>query len=321
MMITKMPLIVAGLAGFAAAGTAQAATAFDYNVIAFGNFTSSSTEVRGALAVGSNATLANFSVGSGLKSGYSDASLVVGNNLTYANGQVFHGNAVSGGQITASGFNVAAGSAHANAPVPLNFGAELVRLKDLSSNLRAAQSNGTVQKTWQLVFTGTNTAVNVFDVTAAQLGSSNGFAVNIPTGSVAIFNVSGSSFTTNWPGGFTLNGQTIANQSADLASSLLFNFNDASSLNFNGSWAGSVLAPTADVTLNWGAFFGSLQANNVTSSAAFYDVGFDGDKLPLVNPPSNLPPIPEPATWALMIGGFALVGLAMRRRKVAVSFS
>ncbi len=31
-------------------------------------------------------------------------------------------------------------------------------------------------------------------------------------------------------------------------------------------------------------------------------------------------PIPEPATWAMMIAGFALVGVAMRRRKRAISF-
>jgi hypothetical protein len=31
--------------------------------------------------------------------------------------------------------------------------------------------------------------------------------------------------------------------------------------------------------------------------------------------------IPEPASWAMMIGGLALVGVAMRRRKVAVSFA
>jgi hypothetical protein len=31
--------------------------------------------------------------------------------------------------------------------------------------------------------------------------------------------------------------------------------------------------------------------------------------------------VPEPATWAMMIGGFALAGSAMRRRKSAVSFA
>ncbi len=35
----------------------------------------------------------------------------------------------------------------------------------------------------------------------------------------------------------------------------------------------------------------------------------------------NVAAIPEPATWAMMIGGLALVGFSMRRRKVTVSFA
>jgi hypothetical protein len=31
--------------------------------------------------------------------------------------------------------------------------------------------------------------------------------------------------------------------------------------------------------------------------------------------------VPEPATWAMMIGGMALVGASMRRRRTAVSFA
>jgi hypothetical protein len=30
--------------------------------------------------------------------------------------------------------------------------------------------------------------------------------------------------------------------------------------------------------------------------------------------------VPEPASWAMMLGGFGLIGGALRRRKVAVSF-
>ena len=33
------------------------------------------------------------------------------------------------------------------------------------------------------------------------------------------------------------------------------------------------------------------------------------------------PGVPEPATWAMMIGGFGLIGGAMRRRRVAISFA
>ena len=32
-------------------------------------------------------------------------------------------------------------------------------------------------------------------------------------------------------------------------------------------------------------------------------------------------PVPEPATWAMMIGGFALAGAMMRRRRAATSFA
>lgn len=35
----------------------------------------------------------------------------------------------------------------------------------------------------------------------------------------------------------------------------------------------------------------------------------------------NISAVPEPATWALMIGGFALAGVSLRRRKTAVSFA
>ncbi len=35
----------------------------------------------------------------------------------------------------------------------------------------------------------------------------------------------------------------------------------------------------------------------------------------------DIAPVPEPASWALMIGGFALAGASMRRRKVALRFA
>jgi hypothetical protein len=36
---------------------------------------------------------------------------------------------------------------------------------------------------------------------------------------------------------------------------------------------------------------------------------------------ANTGAVPEPASWALMLGGFGLVGGAMRSRKAAVRFA
>jgi len=39
-----------------------------------------------------------------------------------------------------------------------------------------------------------------------------------------------------------------------------------------------------------------------------------------VAPPAPTIPVPEPATWAMMIGGLTLVGIALRRSRASVSF-
>ncbi len=81
-------------------------------------------------------------------------------------------------------------------------------------------------------------------------------------------------------------------------------------------------------TLNSWANTGSY-----AGSAGYYDnyqftfggvSSFFGNQTPQIqtySPEVSAPPVPEPATWALMIGGFALIGAALRRRKAAaVSF-
>jgi hypothetical protein len=51
----------------------------------------------------------------------------------------------------------------------------------------------------------------------------------------------------------------------------------------------------------------------------YWDNNIDGFKLGSITVTAS---IPEPATWAMMIGGFGLVGMSMRRRRrVAVTFT
>ncbi len=69
--------------------------------------------------------------------------------------------------------------------------------------------------------------------------------------------------------------------------------------------------PGAFVFRNNGTDFGDLFANAWQQGFAdFDDVHFTADFIGAV---------PEPASWALMIGGFGLVGAAMRRQRVAAT--
>lgn len=64
----------------------------------------------------------------------------------------------------------------------------------------------------------------------------------------------------------------------------------------------------------------NLQGNLLFVGASFKssdrDDGFKIGKLNLSTLPPAPPAVPEPATWAMMIAGFGLVGAAMRRRRV-----
>jgi hypothetical protein len=66
------------------------------------------------------------------------------------------------------------------------------------------------------------------------------------------------------------------------------------------------------------AFSGSylLNFSFLSGHSPAKDVLLDG-----VNIAPTQGAVPEPATWAMMLGGFALVGAAMRRRPTAVSFA
>ena len=92
---------------------------------------------------------------------------------------------------------------------------------------------------------------------------------------------------------------------------MIWNFADATSLNLTTAWHGSVLAPNAAATtanfIQGSAVFGSLIQNGEIHLGAY-----SGGNL-------EVSAVPEPASWAMMIGGFSLVGGAMRRRRVVAA--
>jgi hypothetical protein len=90
----------------------------------------------------------------------------------------------------------------------------------------------------------------------------------------------------------------------------LHNYTDLSGFN---SWAGTGNLPSG------GGYFDNYKPT-FTGVTTFFGNSQPQGYTYQVSAPTP-PPIPEPATWALMIMGFGVIGAAMRRRKaVAVSF-
>lgn len=83
-----------------------------------------------------------------------------------------------------------------------------------------------------------------------------------------------------------------------------------------GHGAGDLgLTSTGDHGLNLAYLIGSLSAGSTATISYAYAVGERIDDT------GGTPPVPEPASWAMMIGGFALVGSSLRRRKTTIAFA
>jgi hypothetical protein len=83
---------------------------------------------------------------------------------------------------------------------------------------------------------------------------------------------------------------------------------------------GETLAEVADLPASGSSFFGytgvAFDQVVITGGSGRY---FGFDNVAFGDAASTTPGIPEPATWAMLIAGFGLVGSAARRRRVALA--
>jgi len=75
---------------------------------------------------------------------------------------------------------------------------------------------------------------------------------------------------------------------------------------------------SGDFDGNAGAGFLGFVGDGIVSATLSSDVGFAFGDFYVT---AGTGAVPEPATWAMMIGGFALAGAAMRRRSAAVRYA
>jgi choice-of-anchor A domain-containing protein/uncharacterized repeat protein (TIGR01451 family) len=239
-----------------------------YNIFVFNDLNQTGTSIQGKAAVGGNATMAAYSsIGSGLAANSGNV-LVVGGNLTMVNGTVANGNVVYGGttNLPQPSVTVPGGTLiHAS---PVNFAAAQAALSSLSGTLAGYGANGTTAFQWgSLTLTGTDPALNVFNVSGSDISASNNFVINVPNGSVVIVNISGQNPV--WTGGMSLNGAAAGNA--------LFNFYQAQTLKIQGiDVKGTVLAPLAALDFPSGIVSGQAIVKSLTGAGQFCNTPFIG---------------------------------------------
>ncbi len=292
---------------------AHADDASMYNLFVLGKMDVKSSDVEGRVAVAGDTKLDSYSVGALAPA--NTVNLVVGGNLTAGvnGGGATHGLTIVGGTATYHNWS-SAGLQPAGTPLPVDFAAEQTRLYALTDALDAYAVTGTVTSAWagQLTLSGSSAGLNVFDVSGATLAQLNTLNIDLTGGGTALINVDGTndSFTN---AGIFINGTQPGDNT--YASSVLFNFADATKLSFAGiDLEGSVLAPHADYQGGWGVLNGQLIVHDFTDKlgSTQINMGHDFRGNLLDSPP---PGIPEPTAWALLILGFGATGAALRRRR------
>lgn len=277
------------------------------NVFSFSDFSAPYADVQGAILAGGNVTLTSYSVNANKQSAYGQYSLVVGGNLDFSNGSINNGNVYVGGSVTYPSWGAPLGTGYTtvSGTAPVNLTQLASGLTKTSAELAAITSTAaTSQVGSQIFLTGSKSAVDVVTVSTAMMNSGSEFVLsNFATDATIIVNVVGNSATIQ--GGY---------QQFDKYN-VLFNFVDATTLKIDSGANISILAPTASVNGGQGVIDGNVVVKSwssgvqINSTNAFVSTNVNG----LVTA------IPEPASYAMLLGGLGLIGFMARRRRQAAA--
>ena len=177
----------------------------NYNAFVFNNYTGTNSDVEGALAVGNNASLTNFGVGGSLPNSHGTVNdLVVGNNLTYHNGEVFNGNVVFGHSASLTSVGVPNGTVSPGNPI--SFSSAESDLETKSTIWAGYGTTGTIVNNWgSLVLTGSSPTLEYLQSDCEPgFTTSRASPSTPPPGPRCLSNVSGTSVTMQEPFGMNV---------------------------------------------------------------------------------------------------------------------
>ena len=258
-----------------AAHTAQAQTssdfgvASDFNVFIFGDVEQTDAIVDGRVAVGDDADVSYFYVGSELTNSRSTRDdLIVADTLLYQYGVVYNGNVRMGG-YTEFGPDVQLPNGRLKTGNPINFAAVEQDLRARSGDWTSFAADGTVTvQGSSIALSGTKSGLNVFEVSGADVSNATDLSINTPAGSTVLVNISGSVVKMENIN-FSLSG--VDQQR------VVYHFPTTTTLTLKTSGiAGSIFAPYADVLLSRGSLGGQLIAASLAGTGRFRHLPFTG---------------------------------------------
>jgi choice-of-anchor A domain-containing protein len=292
-----------------------------YNLITRGDALLIDADSQGIIAVGGNASINKYDVGTTTANG--NVVLQVDGNLNASGDMIIKGDAIVKGQYN----NLSESQSHN--PIPqwrnlfrtggIDIKATFDKLAQFSTALADVTTNATSNISYtQLLLTPQRDKAyldNLFvtDIHVDELNALTSLNGNLFTDNdYVVFNVA--------------SNKNVELDTFDVMSglpnrqNLLFNFIDAESISFgSGNIHGSILAPKADFVFEKGLITGGLYVNSFTSSTGA-QLNFEGGFLGEVPTPALVTTVSEPAgVLILLIGAVAL--MTSRKKMVTNALS
>jgi len=246
-------------------------------------------------------------------------ALRVGNNIAAIQNvnsgpAITYGGAYAGGnagsRITQDATLKAGGSNDLAASLTAQRSTMVTDLSNLSSVLSSLSNTGT--SAWSgndlvLNFTNTSATYNAITLNASTFfnnGNSGSLSINYAnTLSPIIINIVGN-------GGSYIDKMNM-NFADTLAANVIFNLINVGGLDVQANWTGSILGLGTTV-MNSSNITGSVAANILNQNAEIHLATYSGTAVMV---PAAAAPVPEAATWVMMVLGFGVVGGALRSPK------
>ena len=291
----------------------------DFNVLTFGDYSSTSNSVDGRLYAGGNVSINSYSIGAQLSGSLVGGdSLVVGGDLTFPQGSVNNGNVVVGGSaagvqspvtngLANAGLTLTSGVGYAN--VPVDFAAQETHFAGLSNAFAGLSATGTAVQQWGGVYlTGDGTSSQqVFNFDGSLFNGSTYVNLSgVTNGMEIVFNISGSSVSMS--GG-------LPQFLTDNRENVIYNFFEADSLTLtNIGIQGSVIAPDATIYGNGGDIWGQVVSDGWDGSTAVHGVYYGGSLPAGFNGGGQTAEVAAPGMTGLLLLCVAYL-LRLRRRE------